>query len=1251
MQLHTQADGMKPKTLVVLMAIILACNLFTPLDYIKNCKADVLPKFYVDDDYDSSTPGWQVDHFRYIQDAIDASSAGDRIVVYAGSYSETITIPHKLDLFGEDKTLTTVTGADSGDRITISASNVNISHFTIQNCGGLATNAVIFVNSGNTMITDNIIQSGAKHGIFINNCDDNTIYDNTIKSNSGNGIYLNHSDSNAITYNSITSNVYNGLFLYNSYYNTIENNAAIKSNSYNGIFLNETCNYNDITNNNLSSNTKNGIFLNDHCDHNTLSSNDIYSNSDSGIRLENSSSNTISDSVINSNTDYGIMIVGSSNTIQSNTINSNGDHGIFLFADNNNIISGNTIGSNTLDGIQLSNSTDDSIYSNEISSNSRYGINLDYFTTNNLIYNNYFHDNTDNSIDKSLSCNTWNITKTSGTNKVGGSYKCGNYWDDFDETSEGASDSNGDGIANSAYTIYGSNKDYGPLLDVTNPSIGIPKANPSSQTIGSYTYISVTVTDNTEIKEVDLYITNPNNQTTSFSILQNETGNTYYCNKKHTTVGTYTYYVKAKDPRNWATSSNITFYINEGTPPTITDNTPTTGYASKTFTFNATVTDDGDSVSELTVKVQWSHGGKGGNYTMENSGSSYFEKEVTLDSSTASVSYNFYARDQWGNSGTTAQKKVSVIDNEPPTILINTYGPSTEDLPNSYTFGATITDNTAVEEVTIEYWYEGSEHMTVEMDKSGTYYDKVIIIDENPDRVFCIINAIDLNGNQNDTKDPFANAGGSYAGVIGIELTFNATNSFDLDGEITGYAWTFGDGITGTGEATTHKYYTNGDYTITLTVTDDDGNTDIDTTYAVIISSVQQKTTSSTMNEIENEYDITLTELFYSYDSDGDSIVDTFVDPNNVLKAVHAGGINISGSTTFMLSVDDSTIPEFIWDADTDELITITNVEGTTNKPIIDFTNNIAVANVTVDKTDGWIYIEVEDPELEDDYSIIDIVTVWKNNAEINEDKIIRKNKKTYVLDDPKEEYQFNYSIQPPTLGPAEFTPESGGTIDKNNPMITISYDIAVTVQYADFYNSDTLEGVGTEYDTMSLNTTDNKTFYCTPPPDLNSGNYIFDIYVKEQNNPTNERDDSAVYSFVFYEVIEEEMVISFSTILMILGTFGAAGAALFLIIKYKNITFESFIYIKNKKIIPFFKPLVFGPLRIDVNDEKVKKAKFYINGELKETITQAPYIWDWNESSFMKKTIETKIYDQVGQSSSTGKMTYFVFNSPKLFK
>jgi len=47
------------------------------------------------------------------------------------------------------------------------------------------------------------------------------------------------------------------------------------------------------------------------------------------------------------------------------------------------------------------------------------------------------------------------------------------------------------------------------------------------------------------------------------------------------------------------------------------------------------------------------------------------------------------------------------------------------------------------------------------------------------------------------------------------------------DGTIVSYAWDFGDGGTDSGVSVSHTYGTSGDYSITLTVTDDDGATDL----------------------------------------------------------------------------------------------------------------------------------------------------------------------------------------------------------------------------------------------------------------------------------------------------------------------------------------------------------------------------------------------------------------------------------------
>jgi PKD repeat protein len=59
--------------------------------------------------------------------------------------------------------------------------------------------------------------------------------------------------------------------------------------------------------------------------------------------------------------------------------------------------------------------------------------------------------------------------------------------------------------------------------------------------------------------------------------------------------------------------------------------------------------------------------------------------------------------------------------------------------------------------------------------------------------------------------------------AVGDTVTFNATTSIDPDGVITKYHWSFGDGVEDTGVTTTHIYSSAGDYTVRLSVVDDNG--------------------------------------------------------------------------------------------------------------------------------------------------------------------------------------------------------------------------------------------------------------------------------------------------------------------------------------------------------------------------------------------------------------------------------------------
>jgi len=54
-------------------------------------------------------------------------------------------------------------------------------------------------------------------------------------------------------------------------------------------------------------------------------------------------------------------------------------------------------------------------------------------------------------------------------------------------------------------------------------------------------------------------------------------------------------------------------------------------------------------------------------------------------------------------------------------------------------------------------------------------------------------------------------------------VRFDASASYDQNGQITSYAWGFGDGNTGSGVETSHAYAQDGYYVVTLTLTDNEG--------------------------------------------------------------------------------------------------------------------------------------------------------------------------------------------------------------------------------------------------------------------------------------------------------------------------------------------------------------------------------------------------------------------------------------------
>ena len=83
-------------------------------------------------------------------------------------------------------------------------------------------------------------------------------------------------------------------------------------------------------------------------------------------------------------------------------------------------------------------------------------------------------------------------------------------------------------------------------------------------------------------------------------------------------------------------------------------------------------------------------------------------------------------------------------------------------------------------------------------------------------------------------QPPIANAGSDKSGRVNRWISFDGNGSSDPDGSIVSYEWNFGDGGTASGARGNHRFTKVGTYTVTLTVTDDQGATGQDTALATI---------------------------------------------------------------------------------------------------------------------------------------------------------------------------------------------------------------------------------------------------------------------------------------------------------------------------------------------------------------------------------------------------------------------------------
>jgi parallel beta-helix repeat protein len=290
--------------------------------------------------------------YKKIQDAINDSSDGGTVEVWAGTYYENIIVNKSISIKGNSSINTTIDGGNIGTVLGITADNVLITGLKIINSGSgpFPQAGIMLDNVINITIEFNEVTSN-DYGIYLKNSNNNTIINNQIISN-WKSLYFQSSHNNTIGNNDFSSS-YLGLDLFCSNENTIFNNS-IQNCGWRALDIDRSMN-NTVENNDLSNCYQESILVYFSSDIDLIN-NTISSTNSHGVKIQNSINVTL---LKNNLFSSGVYIegeqlqywdshtIGLDNTVNSrplyywkglNSGNISGDAGQVILVECNNII-------------------------------------------------------------------------------------------------------------------------------------------------------------------------------------------------------------------------------------------------------------------------------------------------------------------------------------------------------------------------------------------------------------------------------------------------------------------------------------------------------------------------------------------------------------------------------------------------------------------------------------------------------------------------------------------------------------------------------------------------------------------------------------------------------------------------------------------------------------------------------------------------------------------------------------------------
>ncbi len=280
----------------------------------------------------------------------------------------------------------------------------------------------------------------------------------------------------------------------------------------------------------------------------------------------------------------------------------------------------------------------------------------------------------------------------------------------------------------------------------------------------------------------------------------------------YTQAGSYTVTITVTDDAGLTSSSQATKTVNDRPPVASFTESSTTVLTSVSISFDASASSDPDG---RIISYAWDFG------------------DGSTDIGTT-ISHNYAAAGTYvvtftltDDSGSTnSMSALKTVTDRPP---VAGFTESTTSVPPGTLIQFDASTSTDPDGAIVTYsWDFGDGSTSVGITTShsyavaGTYKVVLAITDDSGsgDSAFALKTVID--------RSPLANFTESVTSAsTGVPISFDASGSIDPDGTIVSYAWSFGDGSTGTDQSTVHSYARAGTYTVALTVTDDSGNSDI----------------------------------------------------------------------------------------------------------------------------------------------------------------------------------------------------------------------------------------------------------------------------------------------------------------------------------------------------------------------------------------------------------------------------------------